>query len=116
MLATQNLENIGAQLMGLDPIAVLVLLTGACGAAGWLVGPFLGGALWRAVHRRFTGDMSRKEKEFYERIKRFRVDPSAQSYNNPVPDYYGEKIGSVAGYRRWLKDQRAYNRKKRSFV
>lgn len=30
---------------------------------------------------------------------------------NPVPDYYGEKIGSVAGYRRWLKDQRAFNLK-----
>ena len=29
-----------------------------------------------------------------------------------VPDFYGEKIQSVAGYRRWLKDQRAFNRKK----
>jgi len=29
-----------------------------------------------------------------------------------VPDYYGEKIGSVADYRRWLKDQRAFTRKK----
>lgn len=58
VLATQNLENIGAQLMGLDPIAVMVLLTAAAGAAGWLVGPFLGGALWRAVNRRFTRDMA----------------------------------------------------------
>ena len=29
-----------------------------------------------------------------------------------VPDFYGEKISSVAGYRQWLKDQRAFNRKK----
>lgn len=29
-----------------------------------------------------------------------------------VPDYYGEKIQSVHGYRQWLKDQRAFNRKK----
>jgi len=53
-----------------------------------------------------------KEKAFYERIKRYRVDPSSSSYGNPVPDYYGEKIGSVQDYRRWLKDQRAFNRKK----
>lgn len=57
-----------------------------------------------------------KEKEFYYRIRRYRVDPSNNSMNNPVPDYYGEKIGSVQGYRQWLKDQRAYNRKRRSFI
>lgn len=34
-----------------------------------------------------------------------------------VPDFYGEKIQSVSGYRQWLKDQRAFNKKKtRSFV
>jgi import inner membrane translocase subunit TIM23 len=30
----------------------------------------------------------------------------------PVPDFYGEKIQSVTGYRRWLKDQKAFNKKK----
>lgn len=57
-----------------------------------------------------------KEKEFYNRIKRYRVDPSSNTLANPVPDYYGEKIGSVQGYRQWLKDQRAYNRKRRNFI
>jgi import inner membrane translocase subunit TIM23 len=57
-----------------------------------------------------------KEKEFFDRIRRFRVDPSTNSIANPVPDYYGEKIGSVQGYRQWLKDQRAYNRKRRNFI
>ena len=33
-----------------------------------------------------------------------------------VPDFYGEKISSVAGYRQWLKDQRAFNKKRTSFV
>lgn len=55
---------------------------------------------------------SQKEKEFYARIKKFRVDPTVSSMQNPVPDYYGEKIGSVTGYRRWLKDQRAFNLKR----
>lgn len=53
-----------------------------------------------------------KEKEFYNRIKKFRVDPTSSSMQNPVPDYYGEKIGSVTDYRRWLKDQRAFNLKR----
>lgn len=33
-----------------------------------------------------------------------------------VPDFYGEKISSVAGYRQWLKDQRAFNKKRTTFV
>lgn len=57
-----------------------------------------------------------KEKEFYSRIKRYRVDPSASSMANPVPDYYGEKISSVQSYRQWLKDQRAFNKKRQTFV
>jgi import inner membrane translocase subunit TIM23 len=52
-----------------------------------------------------------KDSGFFNRIKRHRVDPTASSLANPPPDYYGEKIGSVTGYRRWLKDQRAFNLK-----
>jgi import inner membrane translocase subunit TIM23 len=57
-----------------------------------------------------------KEKEFFARIRRYRVDPSSQSFSNPVPDYYGEKIGSVQQYRQWLRDQRAYNKKRQNFL
>lgn len=57
-----------------------------------------------------------KEKGFYDRIKKYRVDPSSSSAANPVPDYYGEKIGSVTDYRQWLKDQRAFNRKRRMYL
>ncbi|KAL1852243.1 hypothetical protein Plec18167_006056 [Paecilomyces lecythidis] len=116
VLSGQDLENLGAQVMGLDPFIVLGLATAACGAAGWLAGPFLGNAVWGLVHRRYKSGVAVKEKEFYNRIKRHRVDPSSNSLANPVPDYYGEKIGSVQGYRQWLKDQRAYNRKKNRFI
>jgi import inner membrane translocase subunit TIM23 len=51
VLLTQNLEVIGAQMMGLDPIAVMVLGTAACGAVGWLAGPFVGTGLWRWRYR-----------------------------------------------------------------
>ncbi|WEW61362.1 TIM23 complex component [Emydomyces testavorans] len=115
-IASQNFETMGAQIMGFDPFIVLGLTTIACGAAGWLAGPVLGNAVWGVVYRKYKRAVAVKEKEFYYRIKRFRVDPSANSFANPVPDYYGEKIGSVQGYRQWLKDQRAYNRKKRNFV
>lgn len=36
--------------------------------------------------------------------------------SNPVPDYYGEKIGSVKDYRQWLKDQRAFKLKREKFL
>ncbi|KAL4916066.1 Presequence translocated-associated motor subunit pam17, mitochondrial [Aspergillus aurantiobrunneus] len=116
VLSSQNLENLGAQVMGLDPFIVLGMATAACGAAGWLVGPFLGNAVWGLVNRQYRTAVVVKEKEFFDRIRRYRVDPSSNSIANPVPDYYGEKIGSVQGYRQWLKDQRAYNRKRRNFI
>ncbi|KAE8419455.1 mitochondrial import protein Pam17-domain-containing protein [Aspergillus pseudocaelatus] len=116
VLSSQDLEALGAQVMGLDPFVVLGMATAACGAVGWLIGPFVGNAAWGLVNRRYKQAFMIKEKEFYDRIKRFRVDPSSNSIANPVPDYYGEKIGSVQGYRQWLKDQRVYNRKRRNFI
>ena len=61
-------------------------------------------------------ELRSKERDFFERIRKNRVDPASSSMQNPVPDYYGEKIVSVQGYRAWLKDQRAFNKKRRSFV
>ncbi|KAJ5787658.1 hypothetical protein N7457_002648 [Penicillium paradoxum] len=116
VLSTQDLEHLGASVMGLDPFIVLGLATAACGAVGWLVGPALGNGIWGLVYRKYKPSVNTKEKEFFDRIRRFRVDPSTNSISNPVPDYYGEKIGSVQGYRSWLKDQRAYNRKRRNFI
>jgi len=64
------------------------------------------------LHRKNFPEFLTKERAFFERIKKHRVDPRGAGTNNPVPDYYGEKVSSVVGYRRWLKDQRAFNRKK----
>lgn len=100
---------------GLDPLMVTGLSTIGMLAAGWLIGPFFGGALFSMRYRTMGGDIQRKEREFYNRIKRHRVDPTSSSMANPVPDYYGEKIGSVADYRRWLKDQRAFNLKRGAY-
>ncbi|KAJ5143267.1 uncharacterized protein N7515_002054 [Penicillium bovifimosum] len=116
VLSSQDLEHLGASVMGLDPFIVLGLATAACGAVGWLLGPAVGNGIWGLVYRKYKPSVNTKEKEFFDRIRRFRVDPSTNSISNPVPDYYGEKIGSVQGYRNWLKDQRAYNRKRRNFI
>ncbi|CCE26752.1 uncharacterized protein CPUR_00221 [Claviceps purpurea 20.1] len=101
----------------LDPFVSLGLMTMACGGLGWLVGPSIGNQAFYLMNRRLKTQMMQKESEFFARVKKNRANPANSSASNPVPDYYGEKIQSVAGYRRWLQDQRAFNRKKtRAFV
>jgi len=112
VLSSQEVDSLGAQMLGLDPIIVLGLSTVACGLVGWLIGPFFGNAVFNLWYKNLRPQIATKEREFYARIKKFRVDPTSSSMQNPVPDYYGEKIGSVADYRRWLKDQRAFNLKR----
>ncbi|KAK4616198.1 Presequence translocated-associated motor subunit pam17, mitochondrial [Fulvia fulva] len=114
ILAAQDLDSWGAQISGLDPIIVLGISTAAVAAGGWLCGPSFGSAMFSmwAARRGWNKLIAEKEKSFYARIKRYRADPSASSPQNPIPDYYGEKISSVKDYRRWLKDQKAFNLKK----
>lgn len=100
----------------LDPFITLGLITFTCGGVGWLVGPILGTGIFNLRNRKYKGQMNAKEKEFYARVKKYRVDPSASSMANPVPDFYGEKVSSVQGYRQWLKDQRAFNKKRQTYV
>ncbi|KAG8623490.1 hypothetical protein KVT40_008466 [Elsinoe batatas] len=107
-----ELDNQIASVTGLDPFLALGLTITAVGGFGWLMGPFVGNAGFLLWNRRIKDSIGKKERDFYNHIKRYRADPTSSSVNNPVPDYYGEKIGSVADYRRWLKDQRAFNRKK----
>ena len=45
----------------------------------------VGTAVFNWRNRKFRAQMDEKEKEFYRRIKRYRVDPSASSMANPVP-------------------------------
>ncbi|CAK7210728.1 TIM23 complex component [Sporothrix bragantina] len=100
----------------LDPFLTLGLMTFGFATLGWLAGPSVGNVVFYAWKRQYKTQMTLKETQFFARIKRNRVDPSASSAGNPVPDFYGEKISSVAGYRQWLKDQRAFNKKRTTFV
>lgn len=116
VLTTTPLPDTLASASSLDPFLTSGLCTVFCFALGWLIGPTFGQALWRLVHRRAVGAYVNKERDFFARVKKFRVDPQGASTTNPVPDYYGEKVGSVRGYRQWLKDQKAFNRKKSGSV
>ena len=107
-----HLQDAIQRVITLDPMITLGFTTLGGMGTGWLIGPIFGNLLWRALHRGKLQEFMAKEKAFFERIKRHRVDPRGASANNPVPDYYGERVSSVAGYRRWLKDQRAFNRKR----
>ncbi|KAH6866797.1 mitochondrial import protein Pam17-domain-containing protein [Alternaria rosae] len=103
--------TLSAQLGGFDPFMLMGLSTLGMMAVGWLIGPIFGNQVFNLAYRGVLGEFTRKDSAFFNRIKRHRVDPTASSLANPPPDYYGEKIGSVSGYRRWLKDQRAFNLK-----
>ncbi|KAI5122209.1 hypothetical protein M0805_002698 [Coniferiporia weirii] len=98
-------------IFGFDALYVYGAATLACGGAGFLVGPAIGSALWRATHRRSLALIESRDRQFHQHIVKNRVDPKAQSATNPVPDFYGEKIGSLHQYRQWLRDQARYKRK-----
>ncbi|MCJ1474644.1 TIM23 complex component [Lambiella insularis] len=115
LLSQQDLDKLGNILFGLDPIMAMGVGALGCGAVGWLLGPFAGNAAFGIWYRRLGPEIAGKEKAFYQRIKRYRADPSSQSMANPMPDYYGEKISSLQGYRQWLRDQRAFTKKRQSY-
>jgi mitochondrial import inner membrane translocase subunit TIM23 len=56
---------------------------------GYLLGPTVGAASWRLTHRRTMKLIDARDREFHKRIVKNRVDPTAQSPTNPVPDFYG---------------------------
>lgn len=63
----------------------------ALAGLGYLFGPILGSALWRFSNRHTMRLIEARDRQFHQHIVKNRVDPSAQSATNPVPDFYGEK-------------------------
>ncbi|KAJ7073881.1 mitochondrial import protein Pam17 [Mycena amicta] len=97
--------------MGLDPMMFYGGCVLLCMGAGWVIGPTLGSSVWRLLNRTSVTTVDALDREFYKHIARNRVDATLQSATNPIPDYYGEKVGSLAQYRQWLRDQNKYQRK-----
>ncbi|KAH7027589.1 Presequence translocated-associated motor subunit pam17 [Microdochium trichocladiopsis] len=113
LLVNQDLDWLLGKIP-MDPFFSLGLITLSFAGLGWLAGPSLGNAIFYTLNSggHVKQSMAIKEAEFFARIRKNRVDPASSSVQNPVPDFYGEKISSVAGYRRWLKDQRAFAMKR----
>lgn len=112
-----NVEiDVEKPIMGLDPFMVMggVVILG--GVAGYLVGPFFGTNLFNLKNRSVLSQFRNRDSLFLQRIKRYRVDPSSQSFSNPVPDYYGERIYSLENYKQWLRDCNAFRRKAKEFL
>ncbi|MDI1493284.1 MAG: TIM23 complex component [Ramalina farinacea] len=102
---------------GVEPIFVAGGVTLAVGAVGWLAGPSVGGWVFgrvgmRGRGREGRGEFRAKEREFFKHVQKYRPNAGYSSTTNPLPDWYGEKIGSLREYRTWLKDQRAFNKKR----
>ncbi|CAL9731671.1 presequence translocated-associated motor subunit Pam17p, mitochondrial [Monosporozyma unispora] len=103
-------------IMGFDPLVVVSAGLIASGALGYLFGPLFGSQFFKLWKSKSLTQFNLKNKEFLEHIKANRVDASSQSFSNPVPDYYGEKIGSIKAYRQWLRDCHSYARKAKEFL
>lgn len=58
------------------------------------MGPVVGSTCWRMTHRRTLKLIEARDRQFHEHIVKNRVDPTAQSATNPVPDFYGKSINN----------------------
>lgn len=112
-----NIEiDVEKPIMGLDPFMVLGGAVILGGGFGYVLGPFLGTSVFNFRNRAILNQFKLKDGVFLQRIKRNRVDPSSQSFSNPVPDYYGERIYSLNDYKQWLRDCNAFRRKAKEFL
>ncbi|CCH60389.1 hypothetical protein TBLA_0C05920 [Henningerozyma blattae CBS 6284] len=103
-------------LFGFDPLVVISGGLVASGCVGYLFGPLFGSQIFNLLHLKKLADFKIKNKEFLKHVIKNRVDASSQSFSNPVPDYYGERIGSLKDYKQWLRDCNAYRRKSKEFL
>lgn len=112
-----NIEIDPTQLIfGFDPFMIFFAGFLATTGVGYLFGPLLGSGIFKLKNKSQLPLFDAKNKIFLEKIVKYRVDPSFQSFSNPVPDYYGEKINSIKGYKQWLRDNNAYKRKTKEFL
>lgn len=63
---------------------------------GYLAGPTLGASFWSLLHAKQRQQIDEKDKKFYEHIVKMRVDPSRQTMQNRLPDYY-VRVGAGGG-------------------
>lgn len=103
-------------ILGLDPMITFVGLLLIGGLLGYLVGPTFGNTIFKLSYKKHLPQYNAMDKIFLQKVKVNRVNPSSQSFSNPVPDYYGERIYSLKDYKQWLRDCNAFRRKSQEFL
>ncbi|KAG0141407.1 hypothetical protein CROQUDRAFT_718180 [Cronartium quercuum f. sp. fusiforme G11] len=108
-----TIESLPTDLIfGLEANYVYAIATFGCAVLGYLVGPVIGHGLFRLrISKEIQKSMQERNSQFYQHVQRNRVDPAQSNLNNPIPDFYCEKVGSLRDYRNWLRDQATYRRK-----
>ncbi|KAJ3302032.1 TIM23 complex component [Kappamyces sp. JEL0829] len=103
-----------ALVFGMDPAMMYVLGIIGLGAVGYVVGNLGATPLYRAFKNRSVLDaFDRLDAQFLRRIQKWRpsdLTSVGASDNVRHLDFYGERIGSVKGYRAWLKIQRDFKK------
>lgn len=56
-LSSSDFDRIAAQAVGLDPIVVLGLATFGFAGVGWLLGPFMGTAIFNVANKSIKPEM-----------------------------------------------------------
>lgn len=96
VLSTGVADSLVSQ-VPLDPMFAIGLMTASFGALGWLMGPAMGAMVFNAMKGKYRGQMAIKEGQFFARIKKHRVDPSASSMGNPGRFFRMDSRGPVKG-------------------
>ncbi|KAJ1559908.1 TIM23 complex component [Cladochytrium tenue] len=101
---------------GMDPSVLYGAGAFGMAFAGAAGGMLLGATAWRALQgSSVLRAIDTRDRDFFERIKAVRPADVGLSLNNPLPDYYAEKVTSLADYRRWLRKMREYRIKTEGF-
>jgi import inner membrane translocase subunit TIM23 len=58
VFSQRDVDTAVARMFGLEPFLVLGIATVACGALGWLAGPFLGNSVFNLVYRRMRTQLA----------------------------------------------------------
>ncbi|RKO93441.1 mitochondrial import protein Pam17, partial [Blyttiomyces helicus] len=104
------------QILGLgDPTMLYIGGAFVVAGVGYFGGILAFGSIWRLT--KSSADLKAldvRDRDFFHRIQRHRpqeiaaVVPTVPGVGGAMPDFYGEKIKSVADYRDWLRKQRKF--------
>lgn len=104
------------QFMGIEMQWIYLAGIVASGFFGWLLGPLVGNGVFNLAIGSRGPLFHQMDNVFLRHISRNQPNPTKHNVNtNPLPDYYGEKIGSIHDYRQWLREGRLFAKKAENF-